>query len=282
MTLALVLALSLLVGVALGALGGGGSILTVPILVYVAGLEPKQAITTSLLVVGATSAAGAITHARAGRIRWRTGMLFGAGGMAGAFGGGILGGYIPGKVLLICFALMMVATSLAMLRGRRTPPARTGDIAVGRALIDGVVVGLATGLVGAGGGFLVVPALVLLGGLPMTAAVGTSLIVIALKSFAGLAGYLTSVSIAWDLAIGVTAAAVLGSVAGGWLAGRIPELQLRRVFGWFVLVMGGFVLLEQTAPPGGLLPGVAVLAGIGLVAGAWRVWATGRARSTSV
>src|SRR5690606_7503516 len=116
MTLALVLALSLLVGVALGALGGGGSILTVPILVYVAGLEPKEAITTSLLVVGATSAAGAITHARAGRIRWRTGMLFGAGGMAGAFGGGILGGYIPGKVLLICFALMMVATSLAMLR----------------------------------------------------------------------------------------------------------------------------------------------------------------------
>src|SRR5690606_29684269 len=177
------------------------------------------------------------------------GRRLGPGGVTGPFGAAILGGSSTGRVAAICFGLMMVATSLAMLRGRRTPPARTGDIAVGRALIDGVVVGLATGLVGAGGGFLVVPALVLLGGLPMTAAVGTSLIVIALKSFAGLAGYLTSVSIAWGLAIGVTAAAVLGSVAGGWLAGRIPELQLRRVFGWFVLVMGGFVLLEQTAPP---------------------------------
>ncbi|MFI6706004.1 sulfite exporter TauE/SafE family protein [Nonomuraea sp. NPDC050478] len=282
MTLAGVLALSLLVGVALGALGGGGSILTVPILVYVAGLEPKQAIATSLLVVAATSVAGAVTHARAGRIRWRTGVLFGAGGMVGAFGGGILGGYVPGRLLLIGFALMMVATSIAMLRARRTEPAHArGDVAVVRALIDGVVVGLVTGLVGAGGGFLVVPALALLGGLPMAAAVGTSLIVIAMKSFAGLAGYLTSVSIAWDLAIGVTAAAILGSVLGGWLAGRIPEARLRSVFGWFVLVMGAFVLLEQAAPPGGLLPGMVILAAVGLVAGAWHVW-TVRARSTSV
>src|SRR4051794_19833303 len=118
MTFAAVLALSLLVGVALGTLGGGGSIFTVPVFVYGAGLEPKQAIATSLLVVGATSAAGAVTHARADRIRWRTGILFGLGGMLGAFGGGLLGSYVPGRLLLIGFALMMVATAVAMLRGR--------------------------------------------------------------------------------------------------------------------------------------------------------------------
>ncbi|MGI5270427.1 sulfite exporter TauE/SafE family protein [Nonomuraea sp. CA-218870] len=249
MTFAAVSVLSVLVGVALGALGGGGSILMVPILIYAAGLEPKQAIATSLLVVGATSAAGLVTHARAGRIRWRTGTLFGVSGMIGAFAGGILGGHLPARLLLAGFALMMIATSVAMLRGRRPERAHTRDDVAGvRALTDGLVVGLATGMVGAGGGFLVVPALALLGGLPMAAAVGTSLLVIAMKSFAGLAGYLTSVSIAWDLAIGVTAAAILGSVLGGRLAGRIPEARLRRVFGWFVLAMGAFVLLEQAVP----------------------------------
>jgi uncharacterized membrane protein YfcA len=278
MTLAAVLVLSSLVGVALGALGGGGSILMVPVLVYVAGMEAKEAIATSLLVVGATSLAGAVTHARAGRIRWRTGMLFGAGGMAGAFGGGILGGYLPGRLLLIGFALMMVATSVAMLRSRPSGTAGSGrDVAVGRALLDGVLVGVVTGLVGAGGGFLVVPALTLLGGLPMAAAVGTSLVVIAMKSFAGLAGYLTGVSIAWDVAVAVTVAAVAGTLLGSRLTGRIPEARLRRLFGWFVLAMGAFVLLEQAA-----LPGPAVLAGTGLgavlAAAGWWVRATRRSR----
>ena len=278
MTLAAVLALSSLVGVALGALGGGGSILTVPILIYVAELEAKQAIATSLLVVGATSVAGAVAHARAGQIRWRTGLLFGVGGMVGAFGGGLLGGSIPGRVLLVGFALMMLATSVAMLRGRRTEHAHTrGDLAVLPALLEGVVVGLVTGLVGAGGGFLVVPALALFGGLPITAAVGTSLVVIAMKSFAGLAGYLTTVSIPWHLAIGVTVAAILGSVLGSWLSGRIPEARLRRVFGWFVLVTGTFVLLEQAAPQSWLAPGLAVLAVAVLAVGGRRMWRSAHA-----
>jgi uncharacterized membrane protein YfcA len=258
MTLAIVLVLSLFVGVALGALGGGGSILTVPILVYVAGLEPKQAIATSLLVVGVTSAAGAVSHARARRIRWRTGMLFGAGAMVGALAGGLLAGFLPGRLLLMAFALMMIATAVAMLRGSQ-PAAAAQDLDVVRALLDGVVVGLVTGLVGAGGGFLVVPALALLGGLSMPAAIGTSLVVIAMKSAAGLAGYLTAVSIPWDLALGVAVAAILGSVAGSRITGRIPEERLRTVFGWFVLVIGAFVLLEEAAPAGWLLPGVGVL-----------------------
>ncbi|WP_148573566.1 sulfite exporter TauE/SafE family protein [Nocardioides caldifontis] len=274
MTLAVVLVLALFVGVALGALGGGGSILTVPILVYVADLEPKQAIATSLLVVGVTSCVGAVTHARAGRIRWRTGTLFGTGGMAGALVGGILGGLVPGRLLLVGFAVMMIATSAAMLRGGAAlQPAE--DVKVVRAVVDGIGVGLITGLVGAGGGFLVVPALALLGGLSMPTAIGTSLVVIALKSGAGLAGYLTSVSIPWGLATAVLAAAILGSVVGGRITGAVDEDRLRNMFGWFVLTIGTFMLLEQAAPSSWLLPGAVVLA-LGVVAvGGWR-WSVAR------
>ena len=244
---ALILALAVLVGVSLGLLGGGGSILTVPLLVYIAGMEPKEAIATSLLVVGVTSAAGAVSHARAGRVQWRTGLLFGAAGMAGAYAGGRLGEYVPGEYLLLGFALMMVATSVAMLRGRKGGDSETAhhQLPVPRVLLDGVVVGLVTGLVGAGGGFLVVPALALLGGMPMPVAVGTSLIVIAMKSMAGLAGYLSSVHIDWALAGAVTFAAVLGSIIGGRLAGMVSPVHLRKGFGWFVLIMGGLVLAQE-------------------------------------
>lgn len=245
--IAIVLGLSVLIGVTLGLLGGGGSILTVPILVYVAGQDAKSAIATSLLVVAVTSAAGAVSHARAGRVRWRTGLLFGAAGMAGAYGGGRVAEYVPGSWLLITFGLMMAATAFAMLRGGghvgRADP--RDDLPVPRVLLHGVVVGVVTGLVGAGGGFLVVPALALLGGLPMTVAVGTSLVVIAMKSTAGLLGYLHSVSIDWPLALGVTAAAITGTVVGGRLAGQVGQDRLRRTFGWFVLAMAAVVLGQQ-------------------------------------
>ncbi|SBT41337.1 Sulfite exporter TauE/SafE [Micromonospora narathiwatensis] len=135
-----------------------------------------------------------------------------------------------------------------------------------RVILDGIVVGLVTGLVGAGGGFLVVPALTLLGGLPMPIAVGTSLVVIALKSFAGLAGYLSTVSIDWGLAIAVTVAAVAGSVLGGRLAGRVPADLLRRAFDWFVVVMGVFVLAQQLPTEWGLaVAAVGALAAAGTV-----------------
>ncbi|QYF89731.1 sulfite exporter TauE/SafE family protein [Arthrobacter sp. PAMC25284] len=250
-TLILVLALSVVVGLSLGVLGGGGSILTVPILVYVAGLEAKEAIAASLFVVGVTSAVSVISHARAGRVMWRTGLVFGAAGMAGAFVGGLLGGKIPGQILLVAFALMMVATSVAMIRGRKKPAGdgsgtpEKHELPLGRVLLDGAVVGLVTGLVGAGGGFLVVPALALLGGLPMSIAVGTSLVVIAMKSFAGLAGYLTSVELDWGLVLAVTGAAIVGTLIGSKISGRIPETALRKGFGWFVLAMGTFVLTQQ-------------------------------------
>ncbi|MES9537712.1 TSUP family transporter [Actinomadura sp. NPDC000600] len=249
MTLALTLIASLAIGVSLGLLGGGGSILTVPILVYVAGVEAKQAIAMSLFVVGATSLAGILPHARAGRVRWRTGLLFGGAGMAGAYAGGRLAAFIPGGVLLGAFAVMMAVTAVAMLRSRRTPTGTHADRPIFRILAEGVTVGLVTGLVGAGGGFLVVPALVLLGGLSMPVAVGTSLLVIAMKSFAGLAGYLSSVHIDWPLTLAVTAAAVLGGLAGSRLAGRVDPQRLRQAFGWFVLVMAGVVVSQQAPDP---------------------------------
>ncbi len=269
--LALTLVLAVLVGVTLGLLGGGGSILTVPLLVYVAGMDTKEAIATSLLVVGVTSAVGAISHARAGRVQWRTGLVFGVAGMTGAYAGGRVAEFIPGQWLLIGFAVMMIATALAMLRGR--PEIDPGDapdhLPTTRVVLDGLVVGLVTGLVGAGGGFLVVPALALLGGLPMPVAIGTSLVVIAMKSMAGMAGYLASVTIDWQMAAMITGAAVLGALLGGPLAGRIAPETLRRLFGWFVLVMAIFVGTQEA--PGGAWTWVVLGLGAALLIGTWLV-----------
>lgn len=270
MTVALTLVLAVVVGVVLGLLGGGGSILMVPLLVYVTGLDTKEAIATSLLVVGVTSATGAFAHARAGRVRWRTGAVFGAAGMAGAYVGGRVSEFVPGTVLLVGFAVMMAVTALAMLRGRREldPDKVRHQLPVARVVLDGAVVGLVTGLVGAGGGFLVVPALALLGGLPMPVAVGTSLVVIAMKSGAGLAGYLSSVSIDWPLAAAVTAAAVAGSLLGGPLAGRVDPDRLRQAFGWFVLVMAAFVGLQEAPDAVRTHPGTYLAVGLGFAAAA--------------
>lgn len=239
-----VLALSVLIGVSLGLLGGGGSILTVPILTYVGGMSAKAAIASSLFVVGVTSAAGAVGHARAGRVRWRTGLVFGAAGMVGAYAGGHLAAFIPGRILMIMFGLIMAATAVAMLRPSALEP-RTGDLPVGKLLAEGLVVGIVTGIVGAGGGFLVVPALVLLGRLPMPVAVGTSLVVIAMKSFAGFAGHLTHVDIDWRITLGVTVAAVIGSFIGGKLVSRIPAAALRRGFAVFIIAMSALVLFKE-------------------------------------
>ncbi|MEU9670651.1 sulfite exporter TauE/SafE family protein [Streptomyces bobili] len=275
----LVLAASVLIGVSLGILGGGGSILTVPILVYLAGMDTKEAIATSLFVVGATSLVGLVPHARAGRVRWRTGLIFGAVSMVGAYGGGRLAEYIPGTVLLVAFALMMLATAAAMLRksrkANRAKPAHT-ELPVKHVIVEGLVVGAVTGLVGSGGGFLVVPALALLGGLPMSVAVGTSLLVIAMKSFSGLAGHLNGVQIDWSLALMVTAAAVVGSLIGSRFAGRIPQDTLRKAFGWFVVVMGVFVLGQQL--PHAIWASPLTWTGIGLAATTAVSWGTVRAR----
>lgn len=239
---------ALLIGISLGLLGGGGSILTVPILLYVFHLPPRVAIATSLLVVGSTSAAALVPHARAGRVRWKTGASFGAASMVGAYLAGRVAKYIPASALLLLFGAMMLVTAVAMMRGRKGDAgasAEPAELPVFKVLAEGLAVGGVTGLVGAGGGFLVVPALVLLGGLPMGVAVGTSLMVITMKSFAGFAGYLSSVDVPWGIAGSVVAAAVVGSVIGGRLVSLVPADKLRRGFAWFVVVMAIFILGQE-------------------------------------
>lgn len=242
----LAIGLSLLIGLSLGLLGGGGSILTLPILVYALGMGEKDAIAGSLLVVGITSAFSVVLRARSGLVEWRTGLSFAAAGMLGAFVGGKGAAFLPGKLLLLLFAGMMFATAFAMMRGRRDyAPRAEGPVPVGKVLVQGFAVGSVTGLVGAGGGFLVVPALVLLGGLDMRKAVGTSLLVIALQSLAGFAGHLSHVHLDYQLLAMVVVSALVGSLAGVQLAPRIPQESLRKGFGWFVLVMACFMLFKQ-------------------------------------
>ncbi len=249
-TILLAISLSLLIGVSLGLLGGGGSILTVPIMIYALGVEEKSAIASSLLVVGATSAVAVIAHARAGNVVWRTALIFAAAGMAGAFAGGKVAKFLPASLLLVLFAVIMFATAFFMWRGRKAPQKATtrapGEgLPIGIILLEGLVVGLVTGLVGAGGGFLVVPALALLGGLPMQKAVGSSLVVIALKSFAGFAGYVSHVEVNWTLTGIVTAAAIAGSFVGARLARKVDQETLRKGFAVFVLTMAVFLLGKQ-------------------------------------
>jgi uncharacterized membrane protein YfcA len=243
---ALGLALSLLVGVSLGFFGGGGSILTVPLLVYVFGLDPKVAIASSLLVVGAASAFGSFHHWRAGNVDFRTGLLFGAAGMTGAYIGGRIGAFLDGTLLLLLFASMMMLTAVAMWQGRR---ARSVGAAAKRStprlLLQGLVVGSFTGLVGAGGGFLIVPALALWAGLSMRAAIGTSLFIIVLNTLAGFLGYVSHVDIDYLLVGAVTVMAIGGSFLGSHLANRIDPASLRRAFAVFVAVMAVFILVRE-------------------------------------
>jgi len=248
--LILAAALSFIMGITLGLLGGGGSILTVPILTEVIGLPGKEAIATSLLVVGATAAISTFPHARAGNVDWSTGLVFAVFAMAGSYVGGRLAVFISATILLILFALLMVVTAAAMLRKKADPPGSEPTerkMSVPKVAIEGLVVGAVTGLVGAGGGFLVVPALVVFGGVPMRRAVGTSLLVIALKSFTGYFGHAAHTTIDWELTGLVTAAAVVGTFVGVALVRRLDPNVLRRAFAYFVLVMGVLFMAKQVS-----------------------------------
>lgn len=249
MQLALAAAISLFIGLSLGLLGGGGSILTVPILVYVLEVPAKQAIATSFMVVGLTSFFAMLQHARKGTVRWRTGLTFGGAAMTLAYVSGRVAKFLPGKLLLVLFAIVMVVTSITLLKGRKgleecskeerhQPP-------VLRVLLQGAAVGAVTGLIGAGGGFLIVPALVLLTGLTMHEAIATSLLIISLNSLTGFAGYLTHVSVPWKLASVVSSAAVVGSFGGSALAHRISAERLRKAFAVFILLMAAFMLYRE-------------------------------------
>jgi uncharacterized protein len=241
------LALSILIGVSLGFFGGGGSILTVPLLVYVFGLDPKEAIASSLLIVGIASISGAAQHWRAGNVQPKAGLAFGVAGMFGAYAGGRASVFLDGGLLLLLFAAMMLLTSTAMWRGKKESTSAVPEDARSpiKLSLQGLAVGTFTGLVGAGGGFLIVPALALWAGLPMTAAVGTSLLIIVMKSGAGFLGYLSHVQVDYALVAAISAAAIAGSFLGSRLATLVEPAVLRRGFAAFVMTMACFILIRE-------------------------------------
>jgi hypothetical protein len=252
--LLLLVAGGLAVGASLGVLGGGGTILTVPILLL-AGVPAKPAIALSLAVVAVTAAVAALGHARAGRVEWRAATFFGAATALGGFAGGWAARFVEGETLLLGFTALMFAAGVAMLRPRGGAPAPGEARIRPRALAaQGTVIGAVTGLVGAGGGFLFVPAFVLLGGLPMQRAVGTSLVVIAVNSLAALAGQLGHVTISASVAAPITASAALGAWGGVRLAGRVSERGLRRAFGALVLLVA-LCMLARSPLVAGLAAG---------------------------
>ena len=237
---------ALVVGLSLGLLGSGGSILTVPILVYVVGESPKLAVAASLAIVGIIALVGAASYARKRLVDWRFVLYFGLPGIVATYAGAWVSHFVSGAVQLIVFAVIMGLASWTMLRS--APPA---EGAPQRhfvwLLAAGVGVGLITGFVGVGGGFLFVPALVILGGLPMHRAVGTSLAVIALNAASGFIGHYLQLSAAntpipWS-GIGMFAViGTAGSLAGHVVGSRLAHTSLRRVFGVLLIAMCGFVL----------------------------------------
>jgi uncharacterized membrane protein YfcA len=244
-------ALAALIGLSLGLMGGGGSILTVPIFVYVLGFDPKQAIVMSLPVVGVTSLVGAIGHWRSGNVNLRTAALFGIVAMAGAYLGARVAAYLNGAVQLALLAIIMLGAAISMFRSARRSPSVTSaeqgphGLSLGLLFPIALCVGLTTGVVGIGGGFLVVPALVLLARVPMKQAVGTSLLVIAMNCASGYAGYLGQVAMPWRFLAGFTAVAVVGILVGTRLVQYVSQRALKQAFAVFLILMGTFILVKN-------------------------------------
>jgi uncharacterized membrane protein YfcA len=254
---------SLLIGLSLGLVGGGGSILTVPVLVYLLGVEPVLATAYSLFIVGFTSAVGVYPKYKEGLVDVRTALIFGAPSIAAVFlTRKMIVPAIPADVLhfgdwvltksvllMILFAGLMLAASISMIRDAKkdnAEPQHPLSFNYPLIVLEGTVVGILTGLVGAGGGFLIIPALVMLTKLPMKKAVGTSLLIIAAKSLIGFTGDLSAQTMDWPLLLAVTLMAVLGIFIGNTLSKKIDGGKLKKGFGWFVLVMGVYILLKET------------------------------------
>ncbi|MGH3942550.1 MAG: sulfite exporter TauE/SafE family protein [Pseudonocardiaceae bacterium] len=268
--------LGLLIGTVLGGLGGAGAILAVPALVYLLGQSAQDATTSSLVIVGLTAIVGAADHARSGHVHWRTGIIFGVAGIAAAFAGTALNRRVDEHVLLLGFSAVMVLAAGGMLirtpgtvaatvrlpaigpdlgptiaftphRAQRRGHSRTGLLV--RVLLAGLVVGFLTGFFGVGGGFVIVPALVLALGLPMPAAVGTSLAIIAINAAASLAARVGQTHFDWALIIPFAIAAMAGSFAGKNLADRLPNSALNRAFAILLCGVATYIALTSVLLP---------------------------------
>jgi len=238
------IALGFLIGLSLGLLGGGGSILTVPVFVYALGFGPKESIAMSLAVVGLTSLAGAAGHWRQGHVRLRVALIFGPVAMLGSYLGTRLARYLTGAEQLTIFAAVMLVAAGFMFRSVRSEDvAPKASMPLGITAAAGFVVGMLTGLVGVGGGFLIVPTLVWTG-LRMVDAVGTSLLAIAMNSAVGFYGYLGQVQIAW-LPMALVMAGTLPGIAAGTYATRfVPPRIMRRAFAVLILCVAIYILIR--------------------------------------
>lgn len=252
---------SLVIGISLGLIGGGGSILTVPVLVYLFGVDPVLATAYSLFIVGTTSLVGTFPKYKSGEINVKTAVIFGIPSIAAVYATrAFIVPAIPGEImtigtlvltkslmLMLLFAVLMVFASISMIRGNGKAKVETGEQVFNypMILLEGTVVGILTGLVGAGGGFLIIPALVLFSKLPMKQAVGTSLLIIAAKSLFGFTADLHHQTMDWKLLLSVTGLAVAGIFIGSAMSKRVSADQLKKAFGWFVLVMGIYIIAKE-------------------------------------
>lgn len=233
------------IGLTLGFLGGGGSILTVPVLVYIVGLSPQAAVTASLMIVGANASIGAFFHRSQGTLNWRVALLFGGVGMAAAYLSSGLSRLVTPNVLMILFALLMLVVGLWMLLNKTPANAAHADRGWPVTALSGAGVGVLTGFLGVGGGFLIVPALVMFVGLPIRQAVGTSLVVIAMNSLAGVLGHLSGEPVNLTIVGIFVVAGLLGSLVGARLARIIKPEQLRASFAGFVILLALFLLYDN-------------------------------------
>lgn len=261
---------SIIIGVSLGLIGGGGSILTVPVLVYLFGIEPMMATAYSLFIVGSTSLVGAYPKYKQNLISIKTAIVFGIPSIIAVFTTRkfivpaipnevfALGNFIVTKsiLMMMLFAVLMVAASVSMIREKKCIDCKEDDEQVFNyplIILEGSIVGILTGLVGAGGGFLIIPALVMLSKLSMKKAIGTSLLIIAAKSLIGFTGDLANIGahINWNILLSVTALAVVGIFIGNYLSKLVDGHKLKKAFGWFVLIMGLYIIANELFLKGG-------------------------------
>jgi uncharacterized protein len=253
MSASLILA-GLFTGLLLGVFGSGGSIVTLPALLYLLDVAPKSAIAMSLGIVAIVATISAIQHGMKGHVNLKITAIFGLFGIFGTYAGARLGLITPVVIQLGIFALVMYVAAWEMLKPKHKsvgaacsecPEGNCDTLRYGHIALHGIAVGVLTGVVGVGGGFLIVPALVLLSGLNMKQAVGTSLSIVALKSFAGFAGYAGAVEIDYSLLGIFTAVAIVGSIIGSQIGSRLPDALLKRGFGGFLLFVASYILLKQ-------------------------------------
>lgn len=250
---------ALFVGVSLGLIGGGGSILTVPVLVYLFGISPVLATSYSLFVVGSTSLVGSVSSWRRGLIDFRTALLFGVTSIITVFiTRKIIIPRIPENIhvgnttlhfsmlTMVLFAVLMLTASISMMINKQTAtPGEEHRINLIRLVLCGISIGLITGFLGAGGGFLLIPALVLLLQLPMKKAIGTSLFIIALNSLAGFIGDAGHFKTNWTFLLSISTIAIAGVFIGGVMNKSVSSSRLKKGFGWFVLAMGVYIIVKE-------------------------------------